>query len=111
MANDSVNLTVDKEDKWSYKISTGSDGATIYIKAVDAYKQRTIVDYTYKIDAVAPKFEVTQVGENDKPIFKVDEKYTTYASANSLYTRASALYISTDFFKAFFAFITKHLFS
>ena len=25
--------------------------------------------------------------------------------------RASALYISTDFFKAFFAFITKHLFS
>lgn len=86
LANDSVNLTVDKEDKWSYKISTGSDGATIYIKAVDAYKQRTIVDYTYKIDAVAPKFEVTQVGENDKPIFKVDEKYTTYASANSLYT-------------------------
>ena len=86
LANDSVNLTVDKEDNWSYKISTGSDGATIYIKAVDAYKQRTIVDYTYKIDAVAPKFEVTQVGENDKPIFKVDEKYTTYASANSLYT-------------------------
>ena len=30
------------------------------------------------------------------------------AQANA---RASALYISTDFFKAIFAFITKHLFS
>lgn len=51
---------------------------------------------------------------NDDFLFKTFDNLLNKISPSShteSSRRASALYISTDFFKAFFAFITKHLFS
>ena len=45
------------------------------------------------------------------PANKITTELTVTSIITGIILRASALYISTDFFKAIFAFITKHLFS
>ena len=52
-----------------------------------------------------------EIAQRNKKIKELAQEGKTVDEIAGVFNRASALYISTDFFKAFFAFITKHLFS
>jgi len=97
----SAAITISPEGLWSYVITTGENGASFYVRAIDKYGQSSVELFEYMIDAQSPKFTVTQVGVGDDSDIRDNKdedetndehdndnlsQITKFASANSLYT-------------------------
>ncbi|MCR4742290.1 MAG: hypothetical protein K5866_05420, partial [Treponema sp.] len=67
---------------WTYSVTTNDKGGTYYVVASDIYGQETAAEFTWKIDANAPTFKITEISGEE---YTVDDSQK-YASKSELYT-------------------------
>ena len=67
---------------WTFPIETTDVGGTYYVVASDIYGQETASEFSWKIDANAPTFNITEISGEAY----VDNTEQKYASKSELYT-------------------------
>ncbi|MCQ2573530.1 MAG: Ig-like domain-containing protein [Treponema sp.] len=64
----SSSISVDAEGSWEDTISreeVGETGKTFYYKAEDEFGQKTVLSFSYLLDAIMPGFSIKRIGPNE----------------------------------------------